>query len=125
MVPAEKWSRNYGNHHDDRRHDRHRPRPAPRAEAYRLDGEEYIVTSGTGEGYDFAYLASDISLDDIEAIESDYSAWCASHSYVISDLRIAVAYYMQTGERLARDGACVSVLSEEQIEALKIAREMA
>lgn len=93
------------------------------AEAYRLGGNWYVVTSGTGEGYDFAYDASDVVIADVSAEGWDYSAWCSGVS-PDEDLTIAVEYYMQTGRRLGTAGSCTSILSDEQIAVLDIARAM-
>jgi len=95
------------------------------ATAYTLDGSDYIVTSGTGEGYDFAYDADDIDIDVVSADDWDYSSWCASGPDTHSDIDVAVAYYMQTGRVLGEGGACVPALTEAQIEVLSIARRLA
>lgn len=93
------------------------------AYAYTLDGSEYVVTSGTGEGCDFAYEAEDIDPESFTA-DWDYSDWCNGVT-VASDLRIAVAYYMQTGRVLGHSGSCSPALTDEQVKALEVARDLA
>jgi hypothetical protein len=111
-------------------------------EALCVDGVWYVVTAGTGEG-NFAYDAQaveDLDLDagittdddevreDIEAGVSpdearerhtrwDYSTWCSSSSVDISDdVRVAVAYYIETGKHLHVGGSCARILSDRDVE---------
>ena len=89
------------------------------ADALRLAGEWLVVTSGTGEGFDYAY--------DPQAIDGtvggegwDYSEWCARTSHVY-DRDTAIAYYMQTQRELGSAGGGSAVLDEDEIALLKIA----
>lgn len=92
-----------------------------RASIFTLDGHRYVVTTGTGEGYDFAYEP-----DDVGEIGDgwDYSTWC-NGVQPVTDERVAIAYYMQTGRILGVGGSCVPVLSEDQIATLDIVRDLA
>lgn len=110
-------------------------RPDVTAEAIELDGAWYVVTTGTGEGIDFAYDPEDIDIDVVSASPVrnadgdtvsgwDYSEWCSGVS-PIETLDVAVAYYMEQGRLLGRTGSCMPVLSKEQVAVLKIARDQA
>ena len=94
------------------------------AEAYELDGAWYVVTSGTGEGYDFAYDVNDVVIDEVSADDWDYSAWCSGVSPT-EDKRVAAAYYLlRDGAMLGTAGSCTPVLSDEERAVLDVAREM-
>lgn len=110
-------------------------RPDVTAEAIELDGVWYVVTTGTGEGIDFAYEPDNIDVDVVSALPVrnvdgdivsgwDYSDWCSGVS-PIETLDVAVAYYMEQGRLLGRTGSCMPVLSKEQVAVLKIARDQA
>lgn len=101
------------------------------ASAYQYQGSWYVVTTGTGEGYDFAYDVEDVDPADVSRprVKSDdgdvvsgwdYSEWCTRVSPV-TDLDVATLYYVATGRRLGQGGGG-SVLSAEQIKALDIVR---
>lgn len=95
----------------------------PSADAYCLDGTWYVVTSGTGEGCDFAYLADSIVVDTVAAEDWDYSEWCI-HISPVRDVRVAVAYYLLTGREIGENGSCRLLLTDDQIMALRIAQEL-
>lgn len=105
------------------------------ATALCLAGSWYVVTSGTGEGYDYAYDADDVDPEDVsrEPVRDeegemvggwDYTSWCSSVT-PCEDLDIAVEYYMREGGILGTAGSCRPVLSDEQIRVLAIARRAA
>lgn len=92
------------------------------ADAHRLCGSWYVVTRGTGEGYDFAYEATDVDPAVVSAPDWNYSEWCSSVG-VDNDLDVAVAYYMAEGRQLGDSGGS-PVLTAAQLEALTIARNL-
>lgn len=96
--------------------------PGVSATAIKLDSTWYVVTSGTGEGYDFAYDVSDVDVAEVSAEDWDYSAWCATHSPV-SDRGVAVAYYLGHGSILGEDG-CSAILTDSERELLDLVRGM-
>jgi hypothetical protein len=74
------------------------------------------VVEVTGNGVAFAYDPSAVDIGVVSATDWDRQAWHASVRRV-DDLRLAVTYFMLTGNRLARsDGT--SVLSDDQIKVL-------
>jgi hypothetical protein len=84
-----------------------------------VDGNEYVVTTGTGEmnyGSDlggsaaFAYLASDVDeMDDV----ADYGEFCDAID-TEEDRDLAIALAAREGLRLTHAGACTPVLSDEE-----------
>ena len=78
------------------------------ASAYPLviDGEAYVVTTGTGDGT-FAYYASDIYLYD--AIDGDYNDFCDAVE-ALHDEALAIEIYRQTELVIDHPGICMPVL---------------
>lgn len=96
---------------------------ASSADAQELDGAWYVVTSGTGEGYDFAYDPPDVNPEHF-GDGWDYSAWCAETS-PIEDRKVAAAYYLlNDGALLGTSGSCQPVLSDDDRELLDLARRV-
>lgn len=83
------------------------------------DGDEYIVTTGTGEGT-FAYLALDIAsesdrydaLTDDEKESYDYSAEFCGHVSPEDGRDLAISLAATDEERIYRGGVCTRVLSD-------------
>lgn len=97
---------------------------ASSADALELDGSWYVVTSGTGEGYDFAYDPCVVGHPDNFGDGWDYSAWCAETSPV-EDRSVAAAYYLlNDGALLGTSGSCQPVLSDDDRELLDLARRV-
>ncbi len=101
------------------------------AAVYDINGTIYVVTSGTGEGQDYAYeVPGSESLDTLEhAIathEWSYSSWCStggiegSPDYT-TDRNDAVAYYMATSRPLGDGGSPILTVEEMTILDLAIA----
>ena len=91
------------------------------ATAFETETESYIITSGTGEGGDFAYLASDVEsfLDGLAAEgrkTAHYSEdFCAAVSPV-EDVELAWAALAE-GAVLCRAGDCRAILQGQRCEA--------
>ena len=95
------------------------------ATAFETETESYIITSGTGEGGDFAYLASDVEsfLDGLAAEgrkTAHYSEdFCAAVSPV-EDVELAWAALAE-GAVLCRAGDCRAILQGQRCEAGRLA----
>jgi hypothetical protein len=104
------------------------------AEAIRLNGDWYVVTTGTGDGI-CAYCPEDLKIDQdaaalaAEAREQDretprdwsYQIFCDRNNYVVG-LDVAVAYYLMTGRSLSDGGS--DILSEDHQELLDVVRKI-
>lgn len=85
------------------------------ATAYEIEGNRYIVTTGTGEGC-FAYDADDVErfLDRLEESGKafDYADFCSDVSpNADRDLAEALATH---DVRICRGGSCMSVLENDE-----------
>jgi hypothetical protein len=92
------------------------------ATAYEIDGNRYIVTTGTGDGC-FAYDADDVEsfLDDLDGAEFDYNDFCQDVSpNADRDLAEALATH---DVRICRGGSCTFVLNDAEYTAAN-SREM-
>lgn len=86
------------------------------ATAFETETESYVITSGTGEGGDFAYLASDVERFCEGRERAHYSEdFCASVSPV-EDVEVAWAA-LADGAVLCRAGDCRAILQGARCEA--------
>ncbi len=92
------------------------------AEAVKLDGTWYVLMTGTGEGYAFAYDPDDLDRADLARPDWDYSAWCSGVS-PMSDKRVAIACYMKTDHWLGEGGAS-SILTEAEYALLDLVKKV-
>lgn len=88
------------------------------ATSYEVDGTQYIVTTGTGEGC-FAYDAGKVErfLDRLEegGKEFDYTEFCAAVSPDADrDLAVALAAH---DVRICAAGVCAPVLTDDEYDA--------
>lgn len=85
------------------------------ATAFETETESYVITSGTGEGGDFAYLASDVEAFCEGRESAHYSEdFCAEVSPV-EDAALAWAALAE-GAVLCRAGDCRAILKGERCE---------
>lgn len=87
------------------------------ASAFSLDGTDYIITRGTGEG-DFAYDASDVDgwLEHLGRERASYSEDFCQALTPVADVELAWAVLQEEGFALCREGDCRAVLAGERCE---------
>jgi hypothetical protein len=96
------------------------------AEAHYLVGAWYVVTSGTREGYDFAYPAEDVDVAEVLAPGWNFGDWW-ERVLPTEDLEVAIEYYVGRARcgcstrLLGAAVGCEAILTDKQIETLDVA----